>query len=536
MPGLARRVFHAGAGLLTAHTARKLRQPCQAFAEQDRAWRSLVRAYAGTAYGEAAGLERSLTYAEFRHRIPPQTYEQFIPWIERMKLGEADVLWPGRCSYYAVSSGTTAGPTKYLPVTSAMLAHFRRAGRDSLLYYTARVGRSRVFLGRHLFLGGSTGLAPLPASLPFRAYGGDLSGISAKHLPGWAERFLYEPGMEIARIDDWTAKIAAIVERTWSRDISLIAGIPSWVLVLAERLRARGEARGQRLPNLQALWPQLECLVHGGVPLGPFAAELRSNLGPEVNFHEVYPASEGFIAAQDSDASAGLRLMCDAGIFYEFLPMTEFRETGLADLGPKVVPLEEVRPGVDYALVMSTPAGLSRYVIGDVVRFVSIAPPRLVYVGRTRLQLSAFGEHVIEKEVTDVLTAVGEAQGWHIGNFHVAPLFPDPGAGRQLGRHEWWIELHSGATDAPAGPGIAAALDTRLRQLNDDYAAKRAGGGLEMPVVRLVAPGGFEQWMRQKGRWGGQNKVPRCRSDREIADELAGLANGKDIGHRPELK
>lgn len=523
IPGLAQRLFLAGAGLLTAHTVRKLRKPCGALAAQDRTFRALVPAYAGTSYGRAAGIERDLPYGQFRRRVPPQTYEQFIPWVERMKSGEADVLWPGRCSYYAVSSGTTAGPTKYLPVTAAMLAHFRRTGRDSLLYYAARQDRSRVFHGRHLFLGGSTVLAPLPESLPFPAYGGDLSGISARHLPRWAERFLYEPGMEIAQIEDWPAKIEAIVERTWNRDISLIAGIPSWILILAGRLRARGEARGQRLPNLQALWPRLECLVHGGVPLGPFAEELRSNLGPRVNFHEVYPASEGFIAAQDSDASAGLRLMCDAGIFYEFLPMTEFNEAGLAGLGPKVVPLEEVRPGVDYALVMSTPAGLSRYVIGDVVRFVSTAPPRLVYVGRTRLQLSAFGEHVLEKEVTDALTAVGEAQGWRIGNFHVAPLFPDRRAGQHLGRHEWWLEPHAGAVVVPGGPIIAAALDARLRHLNDDYAAKRAGGGLEMPVVRLVAPGGFEQWMRQKGRWGGQHKMPRCRSDRAIADELDSL-------------
>ena len=252
-----------------------------------------------------------------------------------------------------------------------------------------------------------------------------------------------------------------------------------------------------------------------------FAEELRAALGPGVNFHEVYPASEAFIATQDSEAIAGLRLMTDAGIYYEFLPMADFDANNLANIGHKAVPLAGVKAGVDYALLLTTPAGLARYVIGDIVRFTSIEPPRLVYAGRTQLQLSAFGEHVIEKELTDALTTVCRRHQWNIVNFHVAPLFVNSTTGQTRGRHEWWIELKPGTTFTPAGPQLAAELDVELQRLNDDYEAKRLGGGLEAPFVRLVMPGVFEHWLRHQGKWGGQNKTPRCRSDRLIADALA---------------
>ena len=322
-------------------------------------------------------------------------------------------------------------------------------------------------------------------------------------------------------MSDWPAKIAAITARTAPLDISLLAGIPSWVLILAESLRQSG-ARGQTNPaHLQVIWPNLECFIHGGVPLAPFADELRAALGPTVNFHEVYPASEAFIATQDADAQDGLRLMTDAGIYYEFLPLADYDEGNLAALGPKAVPLAGVKTGVDYAILLTTPAGLARYVIGDVVRFTSTEPPRLVYVGRTKLQLSAFGEHVIEKELTDALTVVCRRHGWNIVNFHVAPLFVNSTVGQTRGRHEWWIELKPGTAKTPSGPQLAAELDVELQRLNDDYEAKRLGGGLEAPLVRLVMPGVFEHWLRFRGKWGGQNKTPRCRSDRVVADELA---------------
>ncbi len=517
-------LVNIGTSFLTSRTIKKLQARGAAVPAQQKTFAGLREKLVKTAYGQELGLAASTSYEEFQTRLPLRTYEGFMPYIERMKRGEESVLWPGRCSFYAVSSGTTAGRTKFLPVTEDMIAHFRKAGLDSLLYYTARIGHSGVFQGKHLFLGGSTTLSRLEES-KHPAYAGDLSGITALNLPGWVERSLYEPGAEIAQIADWPAKIKAIADRTWNRDITMLAGIPSWLLVLAEAVINRATSGKARPSHLQGVWPNLECLVHGGVPIGPFIDELRNNIGPKVNFHEVYPASEGFIATQDSESSLGLRLMTDVGLFFEFLPMEHYHENELTRFSGKTVPLEGVRVGVDYALVLTTPAGLTRYVIGDIVRFTSIDPPRLIYAGRTKLQLSAFGEHVIEKELTDSLLAVCQRHGWSITNFHVAPQFINSTIiGQKRGRHEWWIELKPVSLKTPTGPVLSAELDIELQRLNDDYEAKRKGGGLEAPNVRLVMPGVFEHWMREKGKWGGQNKMPRCRSDREVADELAQIA------------
>lgn len=325
-------------------------------------------------------------------------------------------------------------------------------------------------------------------------------------------------------MSDWPAKIEAIAERTRHRDITLIAGLPSWVLILAEALRNRAPTGNTLPPPLKTIWPNLECLVHGGAPIAPFAGELRAALGAGVNFHEVYPASEGFIAAQDADAAAGLRVMTTAGLFFEFLPMAVFDEHNLAHLGEKAVPLEGVATGIDYALLLTTPAGLFRYVLGDVVRFVSTDVPRLIYVGRTGLQLSAFGEHVIEKELTDTLLLVCQRHRWSIVNFHVAPVFASTLTGQTRGCHEWWIELKVPTIETPTANVISPEIDLELMRRNDDYAAKRKGHGLEAPAVRLVMPGVFEQWMKKNGQWGGQHKMPRCRSDRQVADQLAELS------------
>ena len=296
------------------------------------------------------------------------------------------------------------------------------------------------------------------------------------------------------------------------------------MLILAEAVRR--EAAGGKASSvpLKAVWPRLECFVHSGVPVAPFVAELRAVFGSPINFHEVYPAPEGFIAAQDADASSGLRLMTDAGLYFEFLPMAVFDEGNLANLGQRAVPIEGVEAGIDYALLLTTPAGMCRHIIGDVVRFVSTRPPRLIYVGRTRLRLSAFGEHVIEKELTETLLAVCQHHGWSIVNFHVAPVLASTLTGQTRGCHEWWIELKVPMVETPTANVLGPELDLELMRRNDDYAAKRKGRSLEPPSVRLVMPGVFEQWMKKNGRWGGQNKMPRCRSDRLVADQLADLS------------
>jgi hypothetical protein len=521
MPVLPKSFLTLGAGILTARMGGKLRRKDRAPEAQQKALAHLARSLAATEQGRSFGIEAGITAAQYARRVPLRTYEDYLPQIERMRHGAADVLWPGACAFYAVSAGTTAGRPKLIPVTEGMLKHFRRAGLASLLYYTSRVGHAGVFRGRHLLLGGSTALTRLPEG---KAFAGSLGGIAALNLPRWLESHLYEPGPAIAAQPDGPARFAAIAAHTVGRDLSLLAAMPHTLLTLAAAVQqhiARGNARAA---NLQGVWPNLECVVHGGVPVGPFLEELRRACGPGVNFHEVYPATEGLVAAQDAEAARGLRLIADAGIYYEFLPLKDFDETRLSILGPKAVPLPGVQTGVDYVLLMTTPAGLCRYVLGDIVRFVSTAPPRFVHVGRTGLRLDALGERVTEQEITDALLQVCSPHDWTIVNFHVAPLLTPSLTGQHRGRHEWWVELKPGTVDTPTGPLIAASLDTGLQQRNADYAARRKSNLLEPPVVRLVMPGVFDQWLRQNGRWSGSSKMPRCRSDREVADVLAQIA------------
>jgi hypothetical protein len=518
MPVLPKSLVSIGAGFLAARAATRLAGDRNDGAAQEAVFKSLIPHLAQGYVWTEAGIEAGMTYEDFRARVPLQTYDDLSRHIDSMKEGAEDVLWPGRCPLFAVTSGTTSDAPKYIPVTDVMLAHFRRASLDSILWFAARHKKTRVFKGRHLLLGGSIPLAPLVAADPGGPSAGDLSGIVAANLPPWAERHYLEPDAGTARIAKWEDKLAAIADRTAPLDISLLGGMPGWVFEFVEVLRERG-ALGPDSP-LEELWPNLECLVHGGVPASPYLEELDLVLGSGVKFHEVYPSSEGFIAAQDSEASEGLRVMADAGIFFEFLPMADYDETRLHLLGPKAVPLSGVSAGVNYAVILTTPAGLARYVLGDVVRFVSTQPARLNYVGRTKLDLNAFGERVIEKEITDALLSVCRHNGWTVVSFHVAPLFSSSAIGRVAGRHEWWIELRAGTVLTPTGPIIAPELDTELRRLNKEYDAKRRSGVIEAPYVRLVMPGVFAHWMRHHGKWGGQNKMPRCRCDRIIADEL----------------
>ncbi|HVU33104.1 MAG TPA: GH3 auxin-responsive promoter family protein [Opitutaceae bacterium] len=521
MPAWPKSIIMFGASALTARMAMRLRRSDSEGRAQSRAYRSLIRRLGTTTYWRAAGIRPAMSYEEFRRGVAPRTYDSLSSAIARTEAGEADVLWPGCTRLFAASSGTSNGESRRLPVSVEMLKHFRAGCRDSLLYYTARRGQAGVLRGRHLFLTGSTALHAIGDGPPHRAFAGEWPAIAALNLPRWAESDLYEPGAAIGALTDWPAKLDAIITRTSDRDISLIAGMPPWVLNFTETLRTKRTAAGRPIESLAALWPNLECLVHGGMAVGPYQNELRAALGPNVNFHEIFAAAEGIFAAQDGPANAGLRIMANLGIFFEFLPFSEYDEHRLESLGDKAVTLRDVKPGVDYVLLLTTPAGLARYVIGDIVRFTSTRPPRLHYIGRTSLQLAAFGERVLEKDVTDALLAVCGRHRWTIVNFHVAPLLGTDLTGQTRGRHEWWVELKPGTVETPTGPQMAVELDLELQRLHREYAVRRGSGRIEAPTVRLVMPGVFRHWMRYHKRIGGQYKIARCRGDRVVADELA---------------
>lgn len=525
MPAWPKRFHLFCLSLKTAATEWKLRHHRTAAAQQDRAFRALIPALARTRFWRENGIEAGLTYPQFQSHIAPRGAAQLAGAVHRMETGEPDVLWPGRCTLFAATAGTTRTPPAHVPVTEEFLGHVRRGTFDAGLYYTVRARHAGVFRGRHLWMGGSTALKPLGDPQAPTAWLTQATGVAAAALPDWAEMHYHEPGPAIGGIDDWTEKLDRVAEHAINRDITLLATAPPWAVALARTLQDRSTRAGRPVRTLHELWPNLESFVHLGMPIGPFYDELRELLGPAVRFHEVYAASEAFIAAQDGEPAAGLRLMADLGVFFEFLPLAEYEPVRLEFLGPRLLPLAGVKPDVDYVIFVTTPAGLVRYPLDDVVRFVSTTPPRLVYAGRATLRLNAFGENVIEKELTDALVAVCRRSRWTAVNFHVAPLLASNLTGANRGRHEWWVELNVGSVATPRGPQLAEALDAELQRLNADYAQRRRTAVLEPPFVRLVMPGVFKHWLQYNGRWGGEQKTPRCRSDRVVADELAQITN-----------
>jgi len=493
---LPKRLLQVGAGFASARSARRLRNGALDVPAQERARLTRIATQASTVFGRDHGLEPGLRYAEFQRRVPLRTHEGLLPYFRRAFEGATGVLAPDRILGFVAAGRAPDGSLRTVPVNEGLLAHLQSAGLDALFAYTTRTGHAEVLAGRHLLLSG--------------AY--DLATLAAAHLPPWAATHWFEPGVRLLREPDSPARRESLVARTAALDLRLIAGSPSALLAFAE------SAGG-----LAHRWPRLECLVHYGRAIGPAADELRASAGPRLRFHELYATAEGLLAAQDTDSAAGLRLLTDAGIFYEFLPLEEFDEKRLEQLGPRTVPLEGVRTGQDYALVLTTPAGLTRLVTGDIVRFTAKEPARLVRTGALGFQLNAFGERMAEKEPTDALVELCRRHNWTLVNFHVAPLHTPTITGQARGRHEWWVELKPFTTETPTGPLMAAELDADLQQRHAGYEARRRNGALEAPYVRLVMPGVFAQWMKETDAEAA-GEVPVCQGDRGIADALARIA------------
>ncbi|MGG5819714.1 GH3 family domain-containing protein [Falsiroseomonas sp. HW251] len=460
-------------------------------ATQERLLLSFLRTARDTRFGRAHGFDAIRGVRDFQARVPLRRYEDFWrDWWQTDFPVLRDVTWPGLVPYFALSSGTTSGTTKYIPVTAAQMAANQGAGLDTLAWHLAAHPRSRPFAGLSFMLGGSTALQDLAPGVR----GGDLSGIATVEIPRLLRGRAWPPDT-IALTPDWDAKLAALAERTPREAVRVLTGTPSWLLMLLHRM-----ARDGAPP-----FPHLELLIHGGAAWAPYRDRFGPLLPPGCSTREVYPASEGFCAIQDRGEGEGMRLVLDRGCFFEFVPVEE-----LDTPDPTRHWAATIETGVDYAIVLTTNAGLHAYVVGDVVRFVDRRPPRLLMTGRTAWTMSAFGEHLTGEEIATALDRLGIP----IAEWCCGPEFVG-----ELGRHRLVLE-----TEAPLD-GLAARLDAALAALNEDYAAHRKGGQLLPPELVAVPPGRFTEWMRARGKLGGQHKVPRVIADpARFAEAVAGLA------------
>jgi hypothetical protein len=475
--------------------------------------RYLVGRARGTAWGQRYGYAAGLSAQDFAQRVPVSTYEQLYPELEKVLRGQPDVLWPGPApQWQARSSGTTNARSKYIPLTAeALRGNHYRAGRDMLALSTHLYPEQRLLQGKTLSLGGSHGPSPFVGSA---AQAGDVSALIMQSLPGWAE-YLRTPPLALALLDEWEEKIERIARHVVRQDVRVLAGVPTWMLVLLRRVMALAGAT-----DITEVWPKLSLFLHGAVAFGPYR-ELFRQLIPSASMRylEIYNASEGYFALQDQPDSADLLLLLDHGIYYEFLSAAEF-----GSAHPQPVPLEAVEIGPSYALVISTSAGLWRYLVGDTVRFTSLRPYRVRITGRTKHFLNAFGEEVVIENAEAAVAAAASATGVQVSDFTAAPVYFAAEAASR-GGHEWAVEC---AGPPPADATLfAQVLDHTLRQLNSDYDAKRHRDlALGPPRVHLVPAGTFEAWLRSRGPLGGQRKVPRLSNAREVLEEVLALAKG----------
>jgi len=482
---------------------------------QEAALQSLVGAARDTEFGLVHGLNGIRSVADYQSRVPVREYRHFRPFWDRALGGESDITWPGRCRNWVKTSGTTAGD-KLIPVTAEAFSSHRKGGWDAFLMAVERVGARALVGGPALLLGASTAARWVGVD----CHVGDLSGLALRRLPPGI-RALCSPAPEIAAIADWEERLGHVAALASRQDLRLLCGMPSWLVALFERVAGLRQSAGRPIRELAQCWPNLRALIHGGVAFGPYASVFEEWMGRRLERIEVYPASEGFVGVQ-TEATGGLTLMLDYGIFYEFVPVED-----LASERPRRHTVADLELNRSYAVVMTTGAGLWSYVLGDTVRFTTRDPLRLVLTGRTRHCVNAFGENVVVEEIERALVGACRRTEAEVAEFTVAPCFPSPG--EPHGGHEWLVEFR----DEPREPAdFARVLDETLMALNADYRAKRAGDvGMLAPRVTALPPGAFHAWMRAAGKLGDQHKVPRATNDRAVAEAVLAAAGhgGADL-------
>ncbi len=466
---------------------------------------NLLRRAKDTTWGKMHKFSEIRSLEQFRQNLPLQTYDDVKPWVDRLRDGENDLLWPGEVKWFAKSSGTTSDKSKFIPVTKEALEDCHLRGpKDVFAIYIKNYPETKVLWGKTLTLGGSHKIN----NFSNNSYYGDLSAILIENVPFWTDLIRIPPA-EIALIEEFEEKIEQIIDTSLEQNVTSLAGVPSWYLVLLKRIL---EKTGKS--NILEVWPNLEVFTHGGVNFEPYREQYKK-LIPSENMHymETYNASEGFFAIQDDPALQEMLLMLDYGVFYEFIPMSEFGTEN-----PRVLTLEQVELNENYALVISTNAGLWRYIIGDTVQFTSRNPYRLKITGRTKHFINAFGEEVIVDNAEKALQTACQKTGAIISEYTAGPVFMGD---NQKGAHQWIIEFEREPADTTE---FARALDERLQQLNSDYEAKRYKDlTLEMLHLEVAPKGTFYQWMKKRGKIGGQNKIPRLSNDRKYLDELLEL-------------
>jgi len=470
---------------------------------QEEVFQYLMDMAKDTEWGKRYDFASITTIQQFKDRVPISTYPDLKPDIERLIHGEQNVLWPSEIKWFAKSSGTTADKSKFIPVSQEALddCHFK-AGRDVMALYCHNNPNTNLFTGRGIIMGGSTQVNKLNENAQF----GDVSAVLMRNMPLLAQ-IIKTPSLKVTLLEDYEEKINRMAEETVKRNITHIAGVPTWTVVLIERLF---ELTGK--DNLADIWPNLELYIHGGVSFTPYREQFKQLIRKEDMWYmETYNASEGFFGIQHSLYNPEMLLMLDYGIFYEFMPMEEY---GKDD--PKTLQLHQVEVGKNYAVVISTNAGLWRYLIGDTVQFTSVYPFRIKVSGRTKFFINAFGEEIIVDNTDRAILEASRQTNLRVKDYSAGPIYFKDTGGK--GGHEWIIEFDQQPESVEAFTRI---LDATLQELNSDYEAKRKNDmALVMPKVHVAPQGFFYNWLKSKGKLGGQHKVPRLSNDREILEDM----------------
>ena len=486
------------ASLWASHIRKKIDQWAQnPITTQEKVFKTLIQQAKNTAFGKDHRFAEIHSYEDFVKNVPIRDYEALSPYIERVKNAEENVLWRGKPLYFAKTSGTTSG-AKYIPLTKESMPYHIQAARDAILCYIAQTGKADFVSGKMIFLQGSPILEKKNGILL-----GRLSGISAHYVPKYLQSNRM-PSWETNCIEDWETKVDAIVQETIQENMTVISGIPPWVQMYFERLQAKSHK------TIGELFPNFELFIYGGVNYEPYRQKFEHLIGRKVDAIELYPASEGFFAYQDSQTEKGMLLLLNAGIFYEFVEADTFFSEQ-----PKRISLKDVELGVNYVLIVSTNAGLWAYNMGDTVMFTSLNPYRIIVTGRIKHFISAFGEHVIAKEVEQAIAEALTEAGGEVTEFTVAPQV-NPSEG-ELPYHEWFIEFESLPKELSF---FASALDKALQKQNSYDKDLIEGKVLQPLKITCVPKDGFSDYMKTQGKLGGQNKAQHLANDRNIVDKL----------------